>query len=287
MRAASQVTRAQAERQYGSALQAQAQALQHLQAAHPMSTYQLSSAKGEEILSKMGRAKAWAECLRHADVLNERLPPLGSPQHHQLLQRQPLHSSLHGQVEWIIGRERASARPPSPAGSWQVAQSHRQRANERVNCSSSSSNAIGLQGNSLRLASSRAEMDRGAGSVGASTGARGNSRFERTSLGAGMMWPEEMLSAVAYASHHSKSSVRRGMRQTAGFAPLNNARPLAPAHEDGDLVIPAPASGSTSAPVASPRNSKIQSQATPNGKTTIGYSGRDALVPPPAGILGS
>jgi hypothetical protein len=240
-----------------------------------MSTYQPSSAKGTEILSKMGRAQAWAECARHADVLNERLPPLGSPQHlHQLLQRQmqPLHSSLHGQVEWIVGHERANARPISPAGSWQVAQSHRQRANERVNGSSSSSNAIGLQGNSLRLASSREDLDNGAGSVGACTAARGNSRFERTSLGAGMMWPEEMLSAVAYASQHSKSSVRMGTRQTAGFAPLHNARPLAPAHEDGDLgaIIPAPASGSTSAPVASPRNTKIQSKATPTGKTAIG-----------------
>ena len=289
MRAASQVTRAQAERQYGSALQAQAQALQILQAAHPMSTYQLSSAKGEEILSKMGRAQAWAECLRRADVSNERLPPLGSPQHQQqLLQRQPLHSSLQGQVEWIIGRERASARPPSPAGPWQVSQSHR-HAIERVNGRSSSSNAIGLQGNSLRLASSRGENDKGAGSVGASTAARGNSRLERTSLGAGMMWPEVMLSAVAYASQHPKSSVRMGMRQTAGFATLHMARPHAPAHEDADLgaIIPASASGSTSAPVASPRNTKIQSQATPTAKTTIGYPGRDALEPPSAGVSGS
>ena len=280
-RSAPQVTRAQAERRHGS--------VPH--AAHPMSTYQLSSAKGEEMLAKMGRAQAWTDFGR-ADGLNERLPPLGSPQ------RERQSPSLHGQVEWIISRERGSARPQSPAGSWARAQpSTRQRGN-----GASPTSAIGLQGNSLRLGSSRGESDRG---VGASARG-GNSRFESTSIGNGMLWPDYVLSAVVQASQYGKSSVPMRTRQPAGYAPLhvashapphwqataNSSRthPLAQGQGSmlgqeggGDLgvIIPEPAAGSTSAPVASPRDAKSNAAGVPAGRTGIGYSGKDALLPQP------
>lgn len=293
-RLATQLTRSQFERRQGSGPAGPA-------SSSPLSSYQLSSPvnqwptytqpseagiqgiqftvrEKEEILARLGGGYGMAEAMGH------RLPPLGSPAHNA--QHNP---SLQGQVQWILGRERAKARPHSPAANaWGRAPVQHKSGNEHA--------VIGLQG--MRLGSSRGTRDR----VTAAAGGEGEGgslkrRMEGASLGQGMHWPEKDLAlAVARAAQLSHPQCSKQpptrTRPVSDYTPLwpnaptgtspfythvsaNSNRPhgaigsrdrgagantgaqVASGGGELEAVIPEAAVGSTSAPVASPR-SRVQ-----------------------------
>jgi hypothetical protein len=146
---------------------------------------------------------------------------------------------------------------------------------------------VGLHAHGMRLGSSRGAREKGV----AHSARNVQVRLEDASIGHGMSWPDDVLTAVAQAA-----SVQQKPAVLARPAPPASSRPHVSHGErdrdregrqwlgavpggawvEVDHVAPETPVGITSAPVVSPRQLK---PGAGGGRAAIGYTGRDALVP--------